>query len=110
MRHRELYAITIVAVLSQVPFSVEAFECPKHFAEAQAAIDKATDSVKKMTKGGMPIVAISHLRDARTSLREAEYHHGQSNNVYHTRAIIRAGEAQSHALVAYIVSQGAKNE
>jgi hypothetical protein len=110
MRHKWLFAITITAALSQMPFSAEAFECPKHIAKAQVAIDKANDSFKEMNEGRMPLFGLAHLRNARHSISEAEYHHGESGDLHHARSIIRAGEAQSHALVAYLVLRGSSSE
>jgi hypothetical protein len=110
MRYRRLFAITIAALIPQIPFGAGAFECPKHFAEAQAAIDKGSEGVKHVQDGAMPLAALSHLRHARMSLVEAKFHHGQTGDFHHARSIIRANEAQGHALVAYILSRNLKDE
>ena len=102
-------AATVAPLLSPAPRPAQAFECPAHFAEAQAAIDKASEQTKRV-QGGMPMAAISHLRQARMSLVEAKYHHGQAGdfhqNFHHARAIVRASEARGHAVAAEILSRG----
>jgi hypothetical protein len=72
--------------------------------EAQAAINKADESIQRM-QGGMPMAARSHLRQARMSLVEAEYHHTKENGHHHARAIVRANEARGHAIAAYVLSR-----
>ncbi len=102
-------AATVAPLLSLAPWPAQAFECPAHFAEAQAAIDKASEQSKRM-RGGMPIAAISHLRHARMSLVEARFHHTQAGdfhqNFHHARAIVRANDARGHAVAAEILSRG----
>ncbi len=104
MKCKWIIAATVIVPLMQISWSAQAFECPAHFAEAQMAIDKADERIKHM-KNGMPLAAISHLRHARMSLVEARFHHAQSGNFHHARAIVRANEALGHAIVANIVSQ-----
>ena len=97
-------AAVVVALLTHVSPSAQALECPMHFAEAQAAIDRVAENIKdmesKMPKEDVGLV-LAHLRNARMSLVEAKYHHTQKNVVYHhTRAIVRANEARGHAVAA----------
>jgi len=40
MKVKWLIAASAIALVMQTPWSAQAFECPKHFAAAQAAIDK----------------------------------------------------------------------
>ncbi len=103
MKRKWILAVTVIAPLMQMPWSAQAFECLAHFAEAEMAIDKASERIKH-TKGGMPLSAISHLRHARMSLVEAKFHHERSGSFHHARAIVRANEALGHAIVANIVS------
>ncbi len=103
MKFKWIIAAAVIAPLVQMPWSAQAFECPAHMAEVQGAIDKASERIKHMN-GGMPLVALSHLRHARMSLVEARYHHEQTGNFHHARAIVRANEARGHAIAAYIVS------
>ena len=105
MKCKWIIAATVIVPLMQISWSAQAFECPAHFAEAQMAIDKADERIKHM-KNGMPLAAISHLRHARMSLVEARFHHAQSGNFHHARAIVRANEARGHAVVGYILSRG----
>jgi hypothetical protein len=103
MKRKQIIAAATIALLMQIPWSAQAFECPAHFTEAQMAIDKADEKIKH-AKGGMPLAARAHLRHARMSLNEANYHHTQIGNFHHARAIVRANEARGHATAAYIVS------
>ncbi len=103
MKRKWILAVTVIAPLMQMPWSAQAFECPAHFAEAEMAIDKASERIKHMNDG-MPLVALSHIRHARMSLVEARYHHRQTGNFHHVRAVVRANEARGHAIAAYIVS------
>lgn len=103
MKCKWIIATAVIAPLMQIPWSAQAFECPAHFAEAQMAIDKASERIKH-AKGGMPLAARAHLRHARMSLNEAEYHHTHADKFHHARAIVRANEARGHAIAAYIVS------
>ena len=43
--------VGIVALALSFAVPVSAFECPQHFAEAQTAIDRATEAVKTLPKG-----------------------------------------------------------
>lgn len=92
------------ALLLQLPAQAQAFECPTHFAEANAAIERAEKSIQSM-QSGMPMAARSHLKDARMSLAEAEYHHAMEENYHHARAIVRADEARGRAIAAYYLSR-----
>jgi hypothetical protein len=104
MKYQWILATAVIATPLQMPWPAQAFECPAHFAEAQAAIDKATESIKRM-EGGMPMAAHAHLQHARMSFVEAKYHHTQSGDHHHARAIVRANEARGHAIAADIVSR-----
>ncbi len=104
MKPKWILAATVVPLLLLAPWPAQAFECPMHFAAAQAAIDKAAESIKSM-QGGMPMASRGHLRHAKMSLNEAEYHHSQTGKFHHARAIVRAHEAQGHALAAGVLSR-----
>ncbi len=104
MKRKGILAATVAPLLLLTPWPVQAFECPVHFAAAQLAIDKAAESIKRM-KAGMPIAARGHLRHAKMSLNEAEYHHTQAGAFHHARAIVRANEARAHAITAEILSR-----
>ena len=104
MKRKWILAATVAPLLLLTPWPVQAFECPVHFAAAQLAIDMAAESIKRM-RGGMPMASRAHLRHARMSLDEAEYHHTQTGNYHHARAIVRAHEAHGHAVAAEILSR-----
>ena len=104
MKRKWILAAVIMVTLVQMPGSIQAFECPAHFAVAQSAIDKAADRIRRM-EGGMPMAAHAHLRQARMGLVEAKFHHDQAGNFHHARAIVRANEARGHAVAAEILSR-----
>ena len=104
MKSKWILAATVAPLLSLTSWPGQAFECPEHFATAQAAIDKAAESIKHM-EGGMPMATRGHLRYARMSLIEAEYHHTQTGEFHHARAIVRAYDALGHAVAAEILSR-----
>lgn len=83
-----------------------AFECPKHFAEAQDAIDKVMADMKGM-KGAMPKagMALVHalLDDAKMRLAGAKHNHEKPQGAYdHARAIAKADSAKGFAVAADI--------
>jgi hypothetical protein len=104
MKRKWILAATVAPLLSLTPWPSQAFECPEHFAAAQSAIDTAAESIERM-EGGMPMASRAHLRHARMSLNEAEYHHSQAGEFHHARAIVRANEARGHAIAAEILSR-----
>ena len=104
MKRKWILGAALMATLVQTPGSVQAFECPAHFVVAQDAIDKAAERVRRM-QGGMSMAAHAHLREARMSLVEAEFHHDRAGSFHHARAIVRANEARGHAVAAGILSR-----
>ena len=103
MLKNSLLAATVIAALLQMSWEVRAFECPTHIAEAEAIIDKASESSKQM-RGGMALAVQSHLQHARMSLAEAKHHHSEAGNHHHARSIVRANEARGHAVVANLLA------
>lgn len=93
-----------VAVMAQIPFAAQAFECPKHFADAQAAIDAVAADMKgmegKMDKAEMALVH-ALLDDAKMILAGAKHNHEKPQGPYdHARAIAKADSAHGFARAA----------
>ncbi len=97
--------------LLQFPLTAEAIECPKHFAKAQAAIDKVLEDMKgemskRMAKAGMAAdVTLVHalLDDAKMVLAGAKHNHAKPQGLYdHARAIAKANTALASATAADI--------
>ncbi len=97
--------------LLQFPLTANAFECPKHFARAQAAIDKVVEDMKGemskgMAKAGMAAdVTLVHalLDDAKMVLAGAKHNHAKPRGDYdHGRAIAKANTALGYATAADI--------
>ncbi len=104
MKLKWMLAVAVAALLLQFSPTAQAFECPKHFAAAQAAIEKATASIigmeSKMSKEGSTMVQ-SHIAHAKMTLAEAKFHHEKPEGLrHHAHAILRANTARGHALVA----------
>ncbi len=97
--------------LIQWPQSASAFECPKRFVEAQAAIDKVVGDMKgemskSMASAGMkPQMALVHalLDDAKMRLTSARHNHAKPQGAYdHARAVAKAHAARGYAVAADI--------
>ncbi len=111
MTKRWALALVIIFALIQLPHAASAFECPKHIAEAQAAIDKVIADMKgemskSMSKAGMrPQMVLVHalLDDAKMRLAGAKHNHEKPQGAYdHARAIAKAGAARGFASAADI--------
>ena len=105
MKVKWLLAASAAAIALQMPLGAQAFECPKHFADAQAIIDKVTGDMKggmskKMPKDQMALVH-ALLDDAKTALAGAKHNHAKPQGAYdHARAIAKADAARGSALAA----------
>lgn len=103
----KLAAATVVLAIVALPVPrALAFECPKHFAEAQALIDKVTEDMKGM-EGQMSKEdhALVHalLDDAKMLLEGAKHNHEKPQGAYdHARAIAKADAALGYARAADI--------
>lgn len=90
-----------------IPFNAQAFECPRHFAAAQAAIDKVTGDMKGMSKMmSRADMALVHalLDDAKMMLSGAKHNHQKPQGDFdHARAIAKADAAKGSAVAADIL-------
>ena len=104
---RWLMASTATLMLLLPWGAAQAFECPKHFAGAQAAIDKVAgdmkgDMSKKMGKEDMALVH-ALLDDAKSRLSSAKHNHEKPQGLFdHARAIAKAEAARGSAVAADI--------
>ena len=117
-----IFAVTVLgAVLLTGPAT--AFECPRHFTKAQAAIDKVIGDMKgemskSMARAGMKAeMALVHamLDDAKMRLAGAKHNHQKPQGAYdHARAIAKADGARGYAVAADIfhfkLMQGMKSK
>jgi hypothetical protein len=93
------------SILALSAAGAAAFECPKHFTEAQTLIDKVTgdmkgDMSKKMPKDQMALVH-ALLDDAKMLLAGAKHNHEKPQGPYdHGRSIAKAEAARGSALAA----------
>ena len=100
-----ILAASAAAFMFNMSSGAQAFECPKHFAAAQAAIDKIAgdmkgDMSKKMPKEQMALVH-ALLDDAKTRLTSAKHNHAKPQGIYdHARAIAKADAALGYATAA----------
>ncbi len=111
MKSPLLISILGMFVIVQASQTANAFECPKHFVKAQAAIDKVIEDMKgemskSMAKAGMrPQMALVHalLDDAKMHLTGARHNHEKPQGAYdHARAIAKADAARGYAVAADI--------
>ncbi|TDJ18014.1 MAG: hypothetical protein E2O65_07080 [Gammaproteobacteria bacterium] len=102
MKLKFLLAGSAAVLIFQMPWNAQAFECPKHFAEAQALIDKVKGDMggamsKQMPKEQMALVH-SLLDDAKMYLAGAKHNHEKPQGAYdHARAIAKADTALGYA-------------
>lgn len=106
MRTRSVAAIAAMTFTITVAVPVCAFECPQHFAEAQAAISKTTGDMQgmsnMMSKHDMGQVH-GLLKHARTLLVEARNSHDHASRGHgHAVAIAKADSARGYAVAADI--------
>ncbi len=109
MKSLLLISVLSMIAIAQTSQTANAFECPKHFVKAQAAIDKVIEDMKgemskSMAKAGMrPQMALVHslLDDAKMRLAGAKHNHEKPQGAYdHARAIAKADAARGSALAA----------
>ncbi len=102
------YPTAAAVLIFQMPWNAQAFECPKHFADAQALIDKVKGDMggemsQQMPKEEMALVH-SLLDDAKMILAGAMHNHEKPQSAYdHARAIAKAGMALGYAGAADIL-------
>jgi hypothetical protein len=108
MKMKRLLMASTAMLMFLLPWgSAQAFECPEHFAEAQAVIDKVTEDMKgdmskKMPKEEMALVH-ALLDDAKSRLASAMHNHEKPQGLYdHARAIAKADAARGYAVAADI--------
>ncbi len=107
MKFKLLLAASAAALVLGLSSGAQAFECPKHFAAAQAVIDKVVgdmggDMSKKMPKDQMALVH-ALLDDAKMMLAGAKHNHEKPQGAFdHGRAIAKADAALGSAKAADI--------
>ena len=106
MKVKWLLAASATVLVMQTPWSAQAFECPKHFAAAQAAIEKVAADMKadipwRRTEDKALVHAL--LDDAKSRLASAKHNHEKPQSAYdHARAIAKADAALGYAKAADI--------
>lgn len=104
MKVKWLLAASAVVLVMQTPWSAQAFECPKHFAAAQAVIDKVAGDMKADIPWGEPLgkeLVLTLLDDARMFLGGGKHNHENPRGGYsHARAIAKADAALGFAKAA----------
>ena len=105
MTSKWILAVSIAALGIHVPWGAQAFECPKHIAAAEAAVNKVAEEMKKikpvmdamMDKTEMSVVH-SLLANARIMVAVARRSHEKPVGPYdHARAIAKADSARGYA-------------
>jgi hypothetical protein len=101
---KSLMAALAAAVMLQMPWSAKAFECPNHFDEAQALIDKVLADMKGMeeqTSKEEHALVHALLDDAKMRLAGARHNHEKPQGPYdHARSIAKADAALGYARAA----------
>ncbi len=104
MKVKWLLAASAAVLVMQIPWSAQAFECPKHFAAAQAVIDKVADDMTADIPWQEALdkeLVLTLLDDARMLLGGAKHNHENPQGAYgHARAIAKADAALGYARAA----------
>ncbi len=104
MRIKWLLAASVAVFTLQMSSPASAFQCPNRFAAAEAAIGKATDSMKSvMGQMSQEQMALVHalLDDAKIHLNSGRHNHEKPQGAYdHARAVGKANAAISYAEAA----------
>ncbi len=104
MKVKWLLAASAAVLVMQTPWSAQAFECPKHFAAAQAAINKVAGDMKADIPWQTPLdkeLVLTLLDDARMLLGGAKHNHEHPTGGYsHARSIAKADAALGYAKAA----------
>jgi hypothetical protein len=104
MKTKWLLAASVAVLVTQTPWNAQAFECPKHFAAAQAFIDKVAADMQADIPWQEPLdkeLVLTLLDDARMLLGGAKYNHENPQGGYsHARAIAKADSALGFANAA----------
>ncbi len=84
-----------------------AFECPAHFAEAQSAIDAATEAMNAMPDEADKGLVHSLIDDAKMWLESAHHNHEKpaAGKFDHARSIAKAHAAQGYAMSAGMMAK-----
>lgn len=100
MRKIILVLVAAFALTALIPMTASAFECPRHFRAAQAAIDKVTKNMKGMGSMAKAQMALVHslVDDAKTWLSSARHNHKKPQGIFdHARSIAKADTALGFA-------------
>ena len=99
----------IVGVLTifLVASGANAFECPKHFANAEGAIASATEAMNAMPDGEQKGLVHTLLDDAKTWLDSAKHNHAKpaAGSYDHARSIAKAHSAMGYAMSAEMLAK-----
>lgn len=113
MKLNLLLAVPIVGSVLSISWDASAFECPKHFAQAQEAIDKTSEQLKGMKKIMPEMMSEkemakihSLLANSRILLSGARQSHKRNLGPYdHAYAIAKAESAFGYALATRVIHQ-----
>ena len=105
MKVKRLLMASTATLMFLLPWgSAQAFECPKHFAVTQAAIDKVAADMRADIPWQEPLdkeLVLTLLDDARMLLGGAKHNHENPTGGYsHARAIAKADAALGYANAA----------
>ena len=82
-----------------------AFDCPARFADAQAAIDRASQAAEGMSNADQKKQVHMLIDDAKMYLHGAKHNHEKpQHKLDHARAMAKAGAAKAHAEAAAVLA------
>ena len=111
MKSKWILAASVAALGIHVPWGAQAFECPKHIAVAEAAVNKVTEemnNIKPVMEAMMDkkemFVVHTLLANARILVTVARRNHEKPAGPFdHARAIAKADAARGYARATEIL-------
>lgn len=102
MKTRMFVALIVTFFISGAAW---AFECPARFAEAQAAIDRASQAAEGMSNADQKKQVHMLIDDAKMLLHGAKHNHEKpQHKLDHARAMAKAGSAKAYAEAAAVLA------
>lgn len=100
-----LKAIAIAGLVAGFAPAANAFECPTHFAEAEKAIERATQAMEGMQGDRGQVHTL--IDDAKMYLQSARHNHEKpaAGGYDHARAIAKAKSAIGYAEAAQTLAE-----
>ena len=104
---KRLSAMLAALTITFAAGGAAAFECPNHFAEAEAAIASASEAMNAMPDGDQKGLVHTLIDDAKAWLESAKHNHEKpAAGAYdHARSIAKAHSSMGYANAAKMMAE-----